>query len=47
MHRIEVSLKSDQPDSATPTYEEAARSIASIPLEDPRAVLTGVLIDNL
>jgi hypothetical protein len=37
-----------QPDpGATQTYREAAEAVASIPLEDPRAVLTGVLIDNL
>jgi hypothetical protein len=33
--------------SATQTYHEAAVAVASIPLEDPRAVLAGVLIDNL
>ncbi len=32
---------------ATATYREAALSVASIPLADPRAVLAGVLIDNL
>lgn len=32
---------------ATRTYQLAAEAVASIPLEDPRAVLTGVLIDNL
>jgi hypothetical protein len=32
---------------ATVTYYEAARAVASIPLRDPRAVLAGVLIDNL
>jgi hypothetical protein len=33
--------------SATQTYHEAAMAVASIPLDDPRAVLAGVLIDNL
>jgi hypothetical protein len=33
--------------SATRTYHEAAVAVASIPLDDPRAVLAGVLIDNL
>jgi hypothetical protein len=33
--------------SATLTYHEAAMAVASIPLDDPRAVLAGVLIDNL
>jgi hypothetical protein len=32
---------------ATATYREAAVSVASIPLDDPRAVLAGVLIDDL
>jgi hypothetical protein len=32
---------------ATQTYHEAAVAVASIPLDDPRAVLAGVLIDNL
>jgi hypothetical protein len=32
---------------ATATYYEAAKAVSAIPLEDPRAVLTGVLIDNL
>jgi hypothetical protein len=37
----------NDPDGATATYQEAARAVASIPLDDPRAVLAGVLIDNL
>ncbi len=32
---------------ATRTYTEAAHAVASIPLEDPRSILTGVLIDSL
>ncbi len=32
---------------ATRTYQLAAETVSSIPLDDPRAVLTGVLIDNL
>jgi hypothetical protein len=32
---------------ATTTYREAAQAVASIPLDDPRAILAGVLIDNL
>src|SRR5207302_5087672 len=35
------------PQGATLTYREAAQAVASIPLDDPRAVLAGVLIDNL
>jgi hypothetical protein len=33
--------------SATSTYRDAAVAVASIPLDDPRAILAGVLIDNL
>ncbi len=29
------------------TYQEAARAVASIPLDDPRSTLNGVLIDSL
>jgi hypothetical protein len=32
---------------ATTTYRDAAIAVASIPLDDPRAILAGVLIDNL
>ncbi len=32
---------------ATRTYRDAAVAVASIPLDDPRAILAGVLIDNL
>jgi hypothetical protein len=41
------ALKSGHPETASPTYEEAARAIASIDQPDPRAVMTGALIDNL
>ena len=34
-------------DRATATYTEAARAVASIANTDPRAILTGVLIDSL
>lgn len=34
-------------DDATRTYQEAATAVASIPLDDPRATLNGVLIDSL
>ncbi|MEO6808929.1 MAG: hypothetical protein ABI353_07435 [Isosphaeraceae bacterium] len=33
--------------AATATFAEAARTVAAIPLADPRDVLTGVLIDSL
>lgn len=41
------ATKGDHPEEATATYEEAARAVSSIPLDDPRDVLAGVLIDNL
>jgi hypothetical protein len=43
----EAQARRDDPQGATITYREAAKAVASIPLEDPRAVLAGVLIDNL
>ena len=43
----ESQARRDDPDGATKTYLEAAHAVASIPLSDPRAVLAGVLIDNL
>jgi hypothetical protein len=36
-----------RPNEATAAYEEAARSVALIPQEDPRETLVGVLIDSL
>lgn len=43
----EIQARGDRQKEATATYQEAAQAVASIPLDDPRAVLTGVLIDNL
>ncbi|MFO0953644.1 MAG: hypothetical protein U0835_21315 [Isosphaeraceae bacterium] len=43
----EVEARRGDPKAATQTYHEAALAIASIVQEDPRAVLAGVLIDNL
>jgi hypothetical protein len=43
----ESQARRDDPQGATITYREAAKAVASIPLDDPRAVLAGVLIDNL
>jgi hypothetical protein len=43
----EAQARHDDPNGATSTYREAALAVASIPLDDPRAVLAGVLIDNL
>jgi hypothetical protein len=37
----------NRPSEATAAYEEAARSVALIPQEDPRETLVGVLIDSL
>lgn len=41
------ALRSDHPEAARATYEEAAKAVASIAQPDPRAVLTTALIDNL
>lgn len=43
----EIQARRNDPDGATATYREAALAVSSIPLDDPRAVLAGVLIDNL
>jgi hypothetical protein len=43
----EVQARRGDDTGATSSYKEAALAVASIPLDDPRAVLTGVLIDNL
>lgn len=43
----EVQARRNDAQGATATYREAAEAVASIPLDDPRAVLAGVLIDNL
>jgi hypothetical protein len=43
----EKQARRDDPTGATATYKEAALAVASIPLDDPRDVLTGVLVDNL
>jgi len=43
----EVQARRNDPQGATATYKEAALAVASIPLDDPRTVLAGVLIDNL
>jgi len=45
--RIAESQARAKDEGATRTYQLAAEAVASIPLADPRAVLTGVLIDNL
>ncbi|SIO14854.1 hypothetical protein SAMN05444166_2706 [Singulisphaera sp. GP187] len=43
----ESQARGNDPDGATATYHEAANAVSSIPLDDPRAILAGVLIDNL
>jgi hypothetical protein len=43
----EIQARRGDAPGATSTYKEAALAVASIPLDDPRAVLAGVLIDNL
>jgi len=43
----ESQARRDDPRGATATYREAAQAVASIPLDDPRSILAGVLIDNL
>lgn len=43
----DLQARRGDPTGATATFQEAARAVASIPLDDPRAVLAGVLIDNL
>ena len=43
----EAQARHDDPKGATATYREAALAVAAIPLDDPRAILAGVLIDNL
>ncbi len=43
----EAQSKFGRRPDATATYREAAVAVSSIPLDDPRAVLAGVLIDSL
>lgn len=43
----EIQARTGDSDGATTTYRLAAESVASIPQDDPRAVIAGVLIDNL
>ncbi len=43
----EIQARRGDPKGATATYQETAEAVASIPLDDLRTVLTGVLIDNL
>jgi len=43
----EQQVRRDLQDDATATYSEAARAVASIPSDDPRMILAGILIDSL
>lgn len=43
----EAQSRGNRTTAASTTYQEALRAVASIPLEDPRDILTGVLIDSL
>jgi hypothetical protein len=43
----DLQARKGDENGATVTYREAATAVASIPLDDPRAVLAGVLIDDL
>jgi hypothetical protein len=47
LHLAEAQARHDDPTGATSSYREAALAVASIPLNDPRSVLAGVLIDSL
>lgn len=47
LHVAEAQARRDLQRDATSAYEEAARAVASINLEDPRMVLGGILIDSL
>ena len=47
MKVAEIQARRGDATGATPTYREAALAVASIVQEDPRAVLAGVLVDNL
>ena len=42
---IQSRIKDEE--GATKSFSLAAKSVASIPLDDPRAILAGVLIDSL
>ena len=43
----EIQARRGDPNGATQTYRLAAEAVASIPLDDPRAILAGVLLDNM
>ncbi len=47
LHLAEAQSRRDLQKEATASYVEAATSVASINLEDPRMVLGGILIDSL
>ncbi|MBV8611090.1 MAG: hypothetical protein JO034_26975 [Singulisphaera sp.] len=43
----DAQARRGDPQGATQTYADAARSVASIPAEGPRIILTGVLLDDM
>ena len=43
----ETQARRGDPDGATASYQETAKAVASIPLDDVRMVVAGVLIDSL
>ena len=47
VHVAEAQVWRNLQDEATRTYTETARAVASIPSDDPRMVLAGILIDSL
>lgn len=47
IHLAEMLARSNHAQDATAAYQEAVRSVVSIPLEDPRASLGAVLLDSL
>ncbi len=47
MRIAEAQSRSNRAQAASATYQDAVRAVASIPLEDPRDILAGVLIDSL
>lgn len=43
----ELQARRGDPEGATATYADAAKAVASVSKDDPRAVLAGVLVDSL
>jgi hypothetical protein len=47
LHIAEAQARHNFNKDATSTYREVAETVAAIPQQDPRVILTGVLIDSL